>query len=116
MKCWMARWGALFMLVPVLVLNGGCAGAAPDADAVHTVPVIIKVEHAADEAALRARLPALAGACEVQLSYLRPMSGEAHVVQMKARSLEEALGCLRTQPDVVYVQEDKLARPMNHAQ
>jgi hypothetical protein len=35
---------------------------------------------------------------------------------MQARSPEEALGCLRTQPDVVYVQEDKLARPMSHAQ
>jgi hypothetical protein len=112
----MAQWGVLFMLLPALVLNGGCAGAASDVSAMRTLPVIIKVEHAADETALRARLPVLEQACEVQLSYLRPMSGGAHVVQMQARSPEEALGCLRTQPDVVYVQEDKLAHPMSRAQ
>jgi len=100
------------MLIPVLVLNSGCAGSAGDADAVRTLPLIIKVNHAADESALRARLPVLAAACAVQLSYLRPMSGGAHVVRMRADAPAQGLGCLRAQPDVVYVQEDKLARPM----
>lgn len=116
MKRWMALWGAVFMLVPMLVLSNGCASATPGADASRTMPVIIKVKYATDEAALRARLPVLAQACEVQLSYLHPMSGEAHVVQMQARSPEGALECLRLQPDVVYVQEDKMAHPMSHAQ
>ena len=101
------------MLIPVLALNNGCAGTAPDVDAMRTLPLIIKVNHAVDEPALRARLPDLAAACDVQLSYLRPMSGGAHVVQLRASMPEAALHCLQAQPDVVYVQEDKRARPMS---
>ena len=105
------------MLIPTLVLNNGCAGSVGDADGssatMRTLPLIIKLNRAEDEAALRARLPDLTTACDVQLSYLRPMSGGAHVVQMRAPMPEAALNCLRGQPDVVYVQEDKLARPMS---
>jgi len=105
------------MLIPTLVLNNGCAGSVGDADGssatMRTLPLIIKLNRAEDEAALRARLPDLTKACDVQLSYLRPMSGGAHVVQMRAPMPEAALRCLRGQPEVVYVQEDKLARPMS---
>jgi len=101
------------MLIPTLTLNYGCAGSAPDAEAMPTLPLIIKVNHAAEESVLRARLPDLATTCDVQLSYLRPMSGGAHVVQMRAPKPEAAVHCLSVQPDVVYVQEDMLARPMS---
>jgi len=101
-----------YALLPVLALSQGCAGSAPDTDAMRTLPLIIKVNHAADESVLRARLQNLATACEVELSYKRPMSGGAHIVQMRAPTPEAALHCLRAQPEVVYVQEDKLARPM----
>jgi len=100
-----------YALLPVLALSQGCAGSAPDTDAMRTLPIIIKVNHAADESVLRARLPDLATACEVELSYKRPMSGGAHIVQMRAPMPEAALHCLRGQPEVVYVQEDKLAHP-----
>lgn len=113
MKQRKALWGLVLMLIPTLALNSGCAGSASDAEASRAMPLIIKVDQAADDSALRARLPALAATCEVQLSYLRPMSGGAHVVQMRAPMPEAALDCLRAQPDVVYVQEDKLARPMS---
>jgi len=103
----------MLTLLPILALNHGCAGSTPDADAMRTLPVIIKVNHAADEPALRARLPALAAACELELEYLRPMSGGAHVLRMRAAAPERGLGCLRAQPEVVYVQEDKLVRPMS---
>lgn len=102
----------VMMLLPVFALNTGCAGSASDVESVRAMPLIIKVNQADEESALRARLPVLAAACEVQLNYSRPMSGGAHVVQMRASTPEAALNCLRTQPGVVYVQEDKLARPM----
>ena len=102
-----------YALLPVLALSQGCAGSAPDTDAMRTLPLIIKVNQAVDEPALRARLPVLAAACEVDLSYKRPMSGGAHVVLMRASAPEVALRCLRAQPEVVYVQEDKLTRPMD---
>lgn len=113
MKQRKALWGTVLMLFPALALNTGCAGSASDAESVRAMPLIIKVNKADEESAMRARLPALAAACEVQLSYLRPMSGGAHVVQMRASTPEAALNCLRAQPEVVYVQEDKLARPMS---
>lgn len=78
-----------------------------------TLPLIIKVNHAADESALQARLPDLAAACEVELSYKRPMSGGAHVVLLRTSAPEAALECLRAQRGVVYVQEDQLVRPIS---
>ncbi len=103
----------MLALLPILALSHGCAGSALDADTMRTLPIIIKMNHAADEVALRARLPALAAACELELEYVRPMSGGAHVLRMRADMPEQGLGCLRAQPEVVYAQEDKLVRPMS---
>jgi hypothetical protein len=115
MKNRKALWNVMLMLIPTLALNNGCAGSVGNAEGssatMRTLPLIIKVNKAADESALRARLPDLATACEVELSYKRPMSGGAHIVQMRAPMPEAALHCLRGRPEVVYVQEDKLAHP-----
>ena len=112
MKQQKALWGIVMMLLPVFALNTGCASSASDVASVRAIPLIIKVNQADEESALRARLKVLAAACEVQLNYSRPMSGGAHIVQMRAPEPDAALHCLRAQPEVVYVQEDKLARPM----
>ena len=115
MKQRKARWRVMLMLIPVLAFNHGCTVSPGEADSpstvTHSLPIMIKVDQAAGESVLRARLPVLAATCEVQLSYVRPMSGGAHVVQMRAPMPEAALHCLRAQPDVLYVQEDKLVRP-----
>ena len=110
----MESWLMSLSLLPALLLGAGCASVSSSEVVAQTMstPLIIKVDSADTEAALRAALPALAAACSVGLEYSRPMSGGAHVVRMSATELESALACLRAQAGVVYVQEDRLARPM----
>ncbi len=60
---------------------------------------------------MRLQIPQLERACNLRLSYVRPMSGGAHVLRMHTDAAENAIACLRAQPGVVYVQQDHLAKP-----
>ena len=110
----MKSWFMSLSLLPAVLLGAGCVSVSSNEVVAQTMssPLIIKVDNADTEAALRASLPALAAACAVSLEYTRPMSGGAHVVRMSASAPEQALACLRAQAGVVYVQEDRLAHPM----
>jgi len=101
-------------MLSLALLSSGCASSTSSDSVAHMrpVPLIIKVKSAEDEATLRARLPSLAKACALDMEYQRPMSGGAHVVNMRTEAVERGVDCLREQPEVVYVQEDKVARPM----
>ena len=110
------RMGGLLGLAMLAALYG-CAASSSSGDEMsntRSIPLIMKLKAADDETQVRASLPALGGACGVRLEYTRPMSGGAHVVRMWSDAPEQALSCLRQQADVVYVQQDRVARPMGN--
>lgn len=104
-----------------LPLLAGCIG--DDFPAVATPPqsavlspqaapqVLLKFRDGRDEAAARAALARLAQAAGLELVYLRPMAGQAHVLGFPPSAtpaqVEQALRALAALPEVEYVELDR---------
>lgn len=80
-----------------------------------TQQLIVRFDDRRNEAAARASLDALGAYAGYALVYVRPMSGDAHVLR-PAQKLDPAafdalLLKLRTAPGVTYVEPDRVMRP-----
>jgi hypothetical protein len=109
--------------LPVL---SGCIGddfpsMATPLEAVATQPqatgqFMLKFKDGRDEGAVRASLARLSQAAGLELVYLRPMAGQAHVLRFSTAAtpsqVEQALRALRALPEVEYAElEQRVTRP-----
>ncbi|MFZ5537736.1 MAG: S8 family serine peptidase [Pseudomonadota bacterium] len=111
------------LALPVL---SGCLGGdfpsmatPPESVAVHpqaTEQFMLKFKDGRDEGAVRASLARLSQAAGLELVYLRPMAGQAHVLRFPAAAtpaqVEQALRALQALPEVEYAELDqRVTRP-----
>lgn len=110
-----------FLGVLVLPLLGGCLGgdfpsmaSPPEPAAVNpqaTRQFMLKFKDGRDEQAVRASLPRLSQLAGLELAYVRPMSGQAHVLRFPAAAtpmqVEQGLRALQAMPEVDYVELDR---------
>lgn len=116
---------SVFLGVLVLPLLGSCLGGdfpsmatPPEPAAVNpqaTQQLILKFKDGRDEQAVRAILPRLSQVAGLELAYVRPMSGLAHVLRFPAATtpvqVEQGLRALQAMPEVDYVELDRRGRP-----
>ncbi|MGK0674756.1 MAG: hypothetical protein ABWU16_08880 [Halothiobacillaceae bacterium] len=117
---------SVFLGVLVLPLLGGCLGGAfsstvmpPEPAAMNPQAVqqfMLKFRDGRDERAVRASLARLSHVAGLELAYVRPMSGQAHVLRFPAAAtpvqVEQALRALQALPEVEYAElEQKVMRP-----
>lgn len=76
-----------------------------------TQQFMLKFKDGRDERAARASLPRLSQAAGLELEYVRPMSGQAHVLRLPVAAtparVEQALRALQAMPDVEYAEPDR---------
>lgn len=104
------------LLAPVLT---GCVGGemttsgrtSEAAVNVSTAQIMLKFRDGRDEQAARAALPALSRQAGLGMVYVRPMSGQAHVLRFPAEissdQMEQALRRLRADPSIEYAEPDR---------
>lgn len=121
----MSIFRPLFAGALALPLLAGCLGGEfpsiatpPGPDAVNpyaTQQFILKFSDGRDERATRESLPSLESAAGLPLVYVRPMSGEAHVLRFPdpatPAQVEQALERLRQLAVVEYVEPDRRVYP-----
>lgn len=106
---------AVALLLPVLA---GCMASerppvVSGAEVVRlsSLQVMIKYRDGRDEQAARADLARLNGIAGLPLDYVRPMSGQAHVMRFpggaSARQIEQAMERLRADPALQYIEADR---------
>lgn len=106
------------LLVPLL---GACMGddfpsiaVAPEPGEVQpqtSAQFMLKFKDGRDEQAVRASLAQLSQVAGMDLAYVRPMSGEAHVLRFPAQAtaaqIDQALRALQAMPEVEYAAPDR---------
>lgn len=113
---------ATFALALWLAVMQGCAGADNDARvpasertaAVVKARIIIRFSDAVANPADSGYLDKLGRATGTRLAYVRAVSGGAHIVEAQLSDqaqLHEVLRRLSQRPDIVYAQQDRIARP-----
>jgi hypothetical protein len=117
----MPMFRPIFLGVLLLPLLGGCLGGdfpamatPPEPTAVNpqvTQQFMLKFKDGRDERAVRASLPRLSQQAGLELAYVRPLSGQAHILRFPATAtpgqVEQGLRALRTMPEVEYVELDR---------
>jgi len=117
----MSTFRPIFLGVLLLPFIGGCLGSdlpamstPPEPAAVHpqvTQQFMLKFKDGRDERAMRAYLPRLSQVAGLELAYVRPMSGQAHVLRFPATAtpvqVEQALRALQAMPEVEYAEPDR---------
>ncbi|MEF3193160.1 MAG: hypothetical protein K6346_02925, partial [Halothiobacillaceae bacterium] len=72
---------------------------------------MLKFKDGRDEQAVRASLPRLSQLAGLELAYVRPLSGQAHVLRFPAAAtpmqVEQGLRALQAMPEVDYVELDR---------
>jgi hypothetical protein len=108
------------VILGVLALSGGAcvaAGEAPQAPATTVAQIIVAFRDPTFDPSRGDYLQNLSAETGVSLSYLRPMSGGAHVLQVRggldARSLGQLVARLAGRPEVRYAEEDRRLLPMH---
>ncbi|MEW6764300.1 MAG: hypothetical protein AB1344_00760 [Pseudomonadota bacterium] len=108
-------------LVPVAFLAASLTGCmatespAPTVREVVGIPssqqVMLRYHDGRAEQAARADLARLSGIAGLVLEYVRPMSGQAHVMRFpsgtSAQEVEQAMQRLRTDPAIQYIESDR---------
>lgn len=122
----MPTFRPVFLAALVLPLLGGCLGGdfpsmatPPEPAAVNpqaTQQFMLKFKDGRDERAVRASLARLSQSAGLELTYVRPMSGQAHVLRFPAAAtpaqVEQALRVLQALPEVEYAELDqRVMRP-----
>ena len=104
------------LLAPVLT---GCLGsemsaserASESAAQSSSVQFMLKFRDGRDEQGARVALPALSRLAGLEMTYVRPMSGQAHVLRFPAETgsdqIEQALRRLRADPAIEYAEPDR---------
>lgn len=106
---------ALCLVWLCMLLAAGCAPTPSSvADDGYTARVIVKFSDLGVNPAERSFVDDLSHDAGVTLVYLRPMSGGAHVFEVRnlrdAAELQEVLRRLSRRPGVAYAEEDRVRR------
>jgi hypothetical protein len=104
------------LLAPALLILGGCAGASNNEAQGNPARIIIKFKPEVADPAAPAFLATLSRTARAKAIYLRPMSGNAHVLSLccfpDAREETEAIKRLGERADVEYAETDRKVGPL----
>lgn len=110
----MMKMRGLIWIALTLAVVGCVPTTQSSADEGYTARIIVKFSDRIENPADNRYVQELSREVGVTLTYLQPMSGAAHVFEVRnvqdAAELDDVLRQLAAQPDVVYTEQDRSVR------
>lgn len=114
----------LSLLAGFWVISPGCTGVGAETSLSHadrqtqTAQVILKFRDPKFDPSAGDYLSKLSAQMGVNIIYVRPMSGDAHVLRIEAigtgDSFRRAMDRISTRPEVDWVEQDRIMRHQSH--
>ncbi len=108
------------LLAGIWVVSSGCIGVGAETSLANatrqaqTTQVILKFRNPKFDPSIGDYLSKLSAQMDVNIIYVRPMSGDAHVLLIEAAAntdvLRRALGSLAARPEIEWAEQDRILR------